>query len=66
MADSQLIEYLISKLDIRRQELQEFVAQGGVKDFPEYQRLCGTIQGLVFATELTNDLAKRLESNDDD
>ena len=66
MINNQTFEYILSKLDDRKAEIQEFVAQGSIKDFPEYQRLCGTIQGLVFARELINDLAKRLETNDDE
>ena len=66
MIDNQTFEYIMSKLDGRKEEITEFVAQGSIKDFPEYQRLCGTIQGLVFARELINDLAKRLETNDDE
>ena len=45
--------------------LADTVATGGAKDYPEYQRLCGVIQGLALAERELLDLAeKRLKSDD--
>lgn len=62
----QTLKFVISKLDERSTELQEFVAQGGIKDFTEYHKLCGVIQGLTFAKETITGLAKRLETDNDE
>jgi len=62
----QTMEFILSKLDERSDELQEFVAQGTIKDFTEYHKLCGVIQGLTFAKETITGLAKRLETDDDE
>ena len=59
-------EILIQQVRDKRQQIVEAVSTNCAKDYSEYQRLCGTIQGLVFARELINDLAKRLETNDDE
>jgi hypothetical protein len=62
----QTLQFILSKLDERSTELQEFIAQGGIKDFTEYHKLCGVIQGLTFAKETITGLAKRLETDDDE
>ena len=60
------LTYVVGKLAERRSELMDFVGQGSAKDFSDYQKICGTIQGLVFAEEVIKDLAKRLETQDDE
>jgi hypothetical protein len=62
----QTFEFILSKLDERSAELQEFIVQGAIKDFTEYHKLCGVIQGLTFAKETITGLAKRLETDDDE
>jgi hypothetical protein len=59
-------DYIKSKLDERRRELEEHVGTGNAKDYAEYQKLCGFIQGLEFAKELTIDLQKRMENDEDE
>ena len=66
MISEQAISFLISKFDERREELQDFIGQGALKDYSEYQNLCGVIQGLEFAKQCILDLAKRLEIDTDD
>lgn len=66
MNPDQTLVYIVSKLDERRTELVDFVSQGSIKDFPEYQKLCGVIQGLDTAKQIITDLAKRLETDDDE
>ena len=53
-------------VDERREELQDFISQGSLKDHAEYQKLCGVIQGLDFAKLCIEDLAKRLEIDADE
>jgi hypothetical protein len=62
----QTLGYIASKLDERRTELVEFISLGSIKDFFEYQKLCGVIQGLDTAKQIITDLAKRLETEDDE
>jgi hypothetical protein len=59
------LEYIVSKLNERREQLKETLGSGVVKDYAEYQRLCGVISGLDYATQTTLDLAKRLEKDDE-
>ena len=63
---NQTLEYVDSKLNERRTELKDFLANGSLKDFNEYQKLCGVIQGLDYAKQIISDLAHRLETHEDD
>jgi hypothetical protein len=65
MIDSQTLEYIVSKLDERRKEIEQFLGQGRIPDFNEYHKLCGVIQGLDYAKQTITDLAKRLEQDDE-
>jgi len=58
------LDYIVSKLDERRTEINEFLGQGSAKDYAEYQKLCGVIQGLDTAKQFILDLAKRLETEE--
>jgi hypothetical protein len=67
MAYGTALEYLVSKLKEEREIVSEHAVRGnGVSDYAAYQRLCGIVQGLDFATTLINDLAKRLEEDADE
>ena len=57
-------DYLGSKLNEQRMLIIETMIQGKL-DEGEYRRLCGVLQGLDFAKNLINDLAKRLEDADE-
>ena len=57
-------DYLGSKLDDQRTLIIETMIQGKLEE-GEYRRLCGVLQGLDFAKNLINDLAKRLEDADE-
>jgi hypothetical protein len=59
------LDYVESKLNERRDQMKETLASGVVKDYAEYQRLCGVISGLDFAIQTILDLAKRLEREDE-
>jgi hypothetical protein len=66
MIDSQTLGYIVSKLDERRTELEQFIGRGQLADYSEYHKLCGVIQGLDYAKQIVTDLAKRLEQDDDE
>jgi len=59
------LEYLKSKIEDERSNVVSFLSQGTLKDIEEYRRLCGVIQGLDAAKVLINDLAKRMETDDE-
>jgi hypothetical protein len=55
------IEYIESKLDERRIEVEQHLGRGAAKNYDEYQKLCGVIQGLDYAKQILLDLAQRME-----
>jgi hypothetical protein len=66
MSQQSAVHYLQSKLDEERNTILEHIARGNVSDFPEYQRLCGVIQGIALSKQIITDLAKRLEGDADE
>ena len=66
MSYSTPLDYINSKLDERRTEIEQHLGRGNAKDYPEYQKLCGIIQGLEFAKQITTDLAQRMEKDEDE
>ena len=58
------IRYLNSKLEEYRASIINSITQGTLSE-GEYRRLCGVLQGLDFAVNLNNDLAKRMETDDE-
>ena len=57
------LEYIDSKLDERRIEIEQHLGRGSAKTYEEYQKLCGFIQGLEFAKQINADLAQRMETD---
>ena len=66
MSYSTPLDYINSKLDERRTEIEQHLGRGNAKDYSEYQKLCGIIQGLEFAKQITLDLAQRMEKDEDE
>ena len=65
MSQQSAVAYLTLKLDEQAQIVSEHLTRGGVKDYAEYQKLCGVIQSLSHAKQIIDDLAKRLEDADE-
>lgn len=59
------LEYLTSQISEQRTVIENALVAGKLKDFSEYQRLCGVVQGLDFAKQVINDLAHKLENDDE-
>jgi hypothetical protein len=59
------LEAIIDHLEKQISSLEEWVGSGQAKDYPEYQRMCGEIQGLLFAIKYTGDLKTKLENLDE-
>ena len=64
MMDSTL-EYLLSKIEGERNALTDNLADGGAKSFEEYKYMHGVIRGLLLAQAIIQDLAKRMEHDDE-
>ena len=56
---------LREKLRIDMNNYADDCAGGACRNFDEYQKLCGTIQGLAIAERHLLDLAKKVEETND-
>lgn len=59
------LEVLVDQIDEKVARLQETLAAGAAKDYAEYQKMCGEIQGLLTARLNTTDLRQTMETNDE-
>jgi len=66
MSYSHPLDYINSKLDERRIEIEQHLGRGTAKSFEEYQKLCGIVQGLDTAKQIVADLAQRMEQDEDE
>jgi hypothetical protein len=62
----QLLDYLNKKYTELKQSRADVLAEGVMKDFGEYQNLCGVIQGLSLAQREIMDLVRNLKEAEDD
>ena len=62
----QTLEYLINKIEDRRRSIEISLGDGAAKDYSNYQYSVGNIQGLLTVKYIIQDLAKRMESNEDE
>ena len=44
-------EVLVTELDNKATQLKEWMASGNAQSFESYQKICGEIQGLLFAKQ---------------
>ena len=65
MNEYKMLAYVAKELAMERRGYEASVYQGNVKDFAEYKKLCGLIQGLSQAEAVINDLVQRMEKSDD-
>jgi hypothetical protein len=61
-----VLDRVVKQLDEKVGRLQEAVGAGAAKDFSEYQKMCGEVQGLLTARLFITDLKKNLEQMDDE
>ena len=66
MSYSHPLDYINSKLDERRIEIEQHLGRGTAKSFEEYQKLCGIVQGLETAKQIVADLEQRMEQDEDE
>ena len=58
-------DVLISEIDEKVEQLQEFLAQGRAESYEEYKKVCGEIKGLLTARSSALDLKHRMENSDE-
>ena len=61
-----VLDRVVQQLDEKVGRLQEAVGGGAAKDYSEYQKMCGEVQGLLTARLFITDLKKNLEQADDE
>ena len=62
----QTLELLLSQIDDRRRTVLLSLGDGAAKDFASYQNMVGFIRGLSTVESIIRDLAKRMETYDDE
>ena len=58
-------DVLISEIDEKVEQLQEFLAQGRAESYEEYKKVCGEIKGLLTARSSALDLKHLIENSDE-
>jgi len=64
--DPKVLKLLNSKLEERRQELIEFLSDGGAKSYDDYKEVCGVLRGLLTAQSEINDLLQKMKEYEDE
>ena len=59
------LAHLTKQIDEKVARMQEALGTGVAKDYPEYQRMCGEVQGLLTARLYLSDLVRNLEDSDE-
>ena len=60
------LNHLLQQIDDKVSRQQEALGTGAAKDYADYQKMCGEIQGLLIARLNILDLRKNLEHSDDE
>ena len=59
------LDYLNKNLADRQKQIADALANGAAKSYEDYKQLVGEIRGLSFAQLSLNDLARKMEENDE-
>ena len=59
------LAHLTNQIDEKVARMQEALGTGVAKDYPEYQKMCGEVQGLLTARLYIADLVRNLEDSDE-
>jgi hypothetical protein len=59
------LTHLTSQIDEKVARLQDALGTGVAKDYSEYQKICGEVQGLLTARLYIKDLARNIEDSDE-
>jgi hypothetical protein len=58
-------DVLVQELDERVTYLKDWLITGVAKDYPEYQKVCGEVKGLLTARGNILDLKQKMENSDE-
>jgi hypothetical protein len=61
-----ILEIIKNDINEKQAQLSYALSTSAAKDYAEYRAICGEIRGLSIAEGYVLDLAKKMESNDDD
>lgn len=64
MQNQTALDYLKREVEEQRTVVVNSILGGNISE-PEYRRLVGVLQGLDFSSQLFNDLAKKMENDDE-
>jgi hypothetical protein len=64
--DRATLDHLFNICGKKVRDLEDFMAEGGCKDYPHYRELCGIIRGLRTAQSEIADLVQRNRDFNDD
>lgn len=56
-------QVFLSKIDEIEESLQVYITDGRAKDFTDYKRVCGVIEGLQTAGREFKDLVSRIDED---
>jgi hypothetical protein len=59
------LDIIVAELQERVKHIQDWISSGQAKDFTEYQKMVGKIQGLLSAKEYITDLKQNMENSDE-
>jgi len=60
-----ILDHLLKQIDAKVRGLEESLGTGVAKDYPDYQKTCGQITGLLSVRLYITDLQKNLENFDE-
>jgi hypothetical protein len=66
MMEKKILELLNSKIEEKKQDLVEFLGDGGAKTYDHYKEVCGVIRGLLTAQSEIGDLVRKMKDYDND
>jgi hypothetical protein len=62
---NELLEHLITKIQVEISVIQEDLAMGKAKDHGEYKQSCGVVRGLITAQNIITEVKERMEKDDE-
>jgi hypothetical protein len=60
------LEILGKQCQSKRTQVIDALSNGAAKDYAEYRAMCGEVRGLLTAEIYIQDLAKRMENDEDE
>lgn len=64
--EERIYKYLLDRNKTRRSFMEEFLSDGGAKDYAEYREAVGVIKGLLQANQDLEDLFDRMKEHENE